>query len=295
MLSGYAMIAGLGLAWWLIGMVVVLARKEGLPIFSFYFIGSLFAALAGILFCGPARLSSLFSGDEGLRLGVCLGGVALFNSLGQALSMYNLQAGGKSLVYALPQASFLAPVLFSALALNEGLGSWKLLGLLGIASSIALLGSGSRGEAASDSVSIKRLLICLGSLALCGTGQVFMLLGGKSNALAQSPSLFSACVLAASSIVYGILSGLWFKPSMKLLVFAALWGALAWLSFSLLFIAIKTMSMFRCEGLVFAAASGINIAAFAVFSRLWFKERLGVKSICALALIVLGIAAMRRG
>ncbi|MDR3708609.1 MAG: hypothetical protein P4L33_09920 [Capsulimonadaceae bacterium] len=300
MLIGWLLTVVLGVLWGAIGIVMSSARAWGIAIFTFYTVGCSFAALLGAAVCQVTGTGDALAADaKTIPFIACLAAIALFNCAGQALTMFNLHSGGRSVVYALPQVGFLAPMAYGALAWNEPFGGAKIVGLVLIIAAIIATSKTRKSSEQAAALTPRRLLIALGALASIGASQIFVILCGRvCRDKAASPLVASTLLLLVSAVIYGgygLLRQAHVRVDARLAQFSAAWALLALVSFSVLFAVLPAMSPYKLQGVVFAAASAIGIVIFAVFSHLRQRERFSAQSICALAMILLGIFALRLG
>ncbi|MFA6815364.1 MAG: hypothetical protein WCS73_03625 [Lentisphaeria bacterium] len=286
----------LGCLWAAVGVTVALARNKNCPIWHFYTVG------AG----GGAFLCWLFwcftpSGASAIpQLLVFMGCAAFFNALGQALTMYNLKASGRSLAFTLPQINFVFPFLYAALFMNGVINFLNVSGFVLI--TVAILcscKSAKKDSLESQSLLSLRELFLGGSAAvIIGIGQIFLLYAAtiKNDA---PPILKAALILTVSAIVYGIGACIDHKHSLALKLHAMhygfFWSVAAMLSYYVLLRALSVMGPFNRSGIVFALAGSITIVIFWLFSFLKMHDKISRRQMIVLSLILGGIVAIRLG
>jgi len=295
MLGAWLVTISVGLIWSAIGVVMASVKKRKFPEFAFYLFGTATAAIIGwvILFAkGALDLNAM----KDLPLLCTLSGAALLNSIGQVLTLKNLEGKGSSLAYALPQTCFLIPFLFTIMFQHETLNIWKMCGLASITVAIyAMAIAAGKG----NGLSIKKLLIGGLSALLIGSSQILLMQAMQSAKQYSVSSLYcSVIVMSVSIFVFGTIVYIRRRIARferGIIKWSVLWGVLAILSFSLLFHALNRMSIYGSTGIVFAVGSSMCIVGFSLFS--WFKlnEKFSRITVSAIALIIIGIISIRLG
>lgn len=303
MLSGFLLLFLLGFCWASAGAAVAVARHEKCSVWTFYFTGSLAAALMswGLLVFGS---TPDFSGLFYMPVVLYIAAAAFFNALGQAVTMYNLSAGGRSIAFAIPQTCFLIPFIFAICFWGENLSFWSAAGIICIAGAILINGWKKDDKKDADSsIGRRRLLIGVLAALIVGLSQLMLLFPSRmaGEEAARAMQFRVPLLLSFSVLFYGvgifIFHGKLYKEyfSAKVYKWGLLWGIAAIFSYIVLFMALDLMSRHGQSGIVFAVACSVNIVLFALFSGIRMKEKLSFQQLCSIMMIVAGIISVKAG
>ncbi len=295
MTVGFLLTSLLGLLWAAVGITVALARRRNCPIWHFYTAGSGGAAFLCWIWWSFDPVGS----GAIPRLLLFTAPAAIFNALGQALTMYNLKSSGRALAFALPQTNFIFPFLYAGIFLG---GVFNVLNVTGLALiTAAILCSGQR-ETENGSrralLSFRELGLGVAAAVIVGMGQIFLLYAADTGGDAP-PILKSALILTVSTAVYG--TGAWIdrrrprRLKFRSLRYGLLWSIAATLSYYVLFCSIAVMAESNRSGVVFALAGSMTIVLFWLFSALKLRDRVSKRQIAILLLILAGIVTIRLG
>ena len=299
MLSGFLLLFLLGFCWASAGAAVAVARHENCSIWTFYFTGSLAAALMSWGWLAFRNLPE-FSGLLYMPVLIYIVAAAFLNALGQAVTMYNLSAGGRSIAFAIPQTCFLLPFVFAVFFWGERLSFWSAAGIICIAAAILINGWKKNGD---TSFGARRLFIGIAAALIVGLSQLMLVFPSRmvGEEAAAAMAFRVPLLLSFSALFYGlgifVFHGRLFKGffNVKVYKWGVCWGIAAIFSYVVLFMALDLMSRHGQSGIVFAVACSVNIVLFALFSGIRMKERLSIQQLCSIVMIVVGIISVKAG
>ena len=291
MQTGYLWNIGLGVLWGSVGVVVALARKQQCPIWSFYTLGALLAALFSLPFC-PLTANGI------TLLGILiLAAGALCAALGQAMTMYNLRGQARAVLFSIQQMNFVFTYILSLLFLNEKITFCSGLGIILLFG--AITGTGMLGSTAADRSlpDLRRLLIGVAASALCGCGQFAFLAAGNNYLSEVHPGVKGLLTLIFCAFSYALDVSVERKELQKnwrqVLRYGILWGILAGLSYRVLFETIDRMNEIGRSGLVYPIGCSVCILTFYLYSAIRLRDKISWRQMLMIAGIITGVVLLR--
>lgn len=296
MSTGYLLLLALGICWTFVAIILSEAKSKNCSIFAFYCIGSFLAALLLLLWGGAPLLKELILPEKRFAVG-CFAVCAIFNGIGQGITMWNLKKGGRALAYAIPQLSFLLSFVWSIFFWSQQLNWRSASGIVLIVTAVVFL-SMCKQQKNSSELELKRVFISIGAMMLCGISQILLITPTQlPEAKALSP-LTGSCVIQASNALFFLIlllcrykqekSGI--KPAVKYGIF---WGIFASCAYCVLLPALRILGKIGQSGIVFAVGSSMTILLFALFTVIRFREKLTLAQWGAFAGIITGIILVR--
>ena len=294
---GWMLVVLLGMAWTAIGVVVSEGRRRECPVPQFYFAGSLVAVAILLFLAGGAGMRAIFSSESRLAVAGFFVG-SLFNGAGQAVSMMNLEHGGRALAYAIPQQAFLFPYLWSLFFWGQRASLLSCCGIALIVCAIFYLAV-TRSADRSSSLPPRRILVAVLAFFLMGTSQVFIVSAARLESAQGLSKFASSGVVLGANVVFFLFWSLirrcGFGSFRLYLPFGALWGVCAAASYCVLFMALEVLGREHREGIVFPLGAGILILAYSLFTVVRYREKLNWRQICTFAALVCGIFCVKLG
>ena len=299
----YLLLPLIGLAWTLVAVTVANARAKNISIFHFFLLGGAISALIFWVmnaFLGIG-LEHLFSNQYRYAT-ICFIVGSLLNSLGQAISMYNLKAGGRALAFAIPQLAFLLPYTWSLIFWNEKLTIYGISGLFLITLAICYLSlrkkNNSSAVQSNTSLDCKRLIVSFVAMMFIGASQIatsIPMLLKKEN---QLPAITGSMIIQIMAVIFFaiccIFSPVKFVNAVKASIkFSIMWAIGAVASYCILLPTIKIMATKSQSGIVYPVACSTLIMLFAIYTSVFFKEKLSKSQIVAFLAIIAGIFLVR--
>lgn len=296
MSTGYLLLLALGICWTFVAIILSEAKSKNCSIFAFYCIGSFLAALLLLLWGGLPLLKELVMPEKRFAVG-CFAVCAIFNGIGQGITMWNLKKGGRALAYAIPQLSFLLSFVWSIFFWSQQLNWRSASGIVLIVTAVVFL-SMCKQQKNSSELELKRVFISIGAMMLCGISQILLITPTQlSSAEALNP-LTGSCVIQASNALFFLIllqcrykqekSGI--KPAVKYGIF---WGIFASCAYCVLLPALRILGKIGQSGIVFAVGSSMTILLFTGFTVIRFREKLTLAQWGAFAGIITGIILVR--
>ena len=297
----YLLLPLIGLVWTFVAVTVAYARAKNIPIFHFFLVGGTISTLIFFIINLCVGMENIFSAQyRAATIYFIIG--SLLNSLGQAISMYNLKQGGRALAFAIPQLAFLLPYTWSLIFWKEKLTVFGITGLLLITLAICYLSLKKKNNNSSTpsntSLDYKRLIVAFIAMFFIGASQIatsMPMLLTKEN---QLSTLTGSMVIQISAVVFFsiccIFSPVKFIESIKRSVkFGFYWSIGAVTSYCVLLPALKIMGNKNQSGIVYPVACSTLIMLFAIYASIFFKEKLSQSQIAAFIAIVVGIFLVR--
>lgn len=292
MSTGYLLLLALGICWTFVAIILSEAKSKNCSIFAFYCIGSFLATLLLLLWGGLSLLKELILPEKRFAVG-CFAVCAIFNGIGQGITMWNLKKGGRALAYAIPQLSFLLSFVWSIFFWSQQLNWRSASGIVLIVTAVVFL-SMCKQQKNSSELELKRVFISIGAMMLCGFSQILLITPTQlPSAEALSP-LTGSCVIQASNALFFLIlllcrykqekSGI--KPAVKYGIF---WGFFASCAYCVLLPTLRILGEIGQSGIVFAVGSSMTILLFSAFTVIRFREKLTLSQWAAFATIVAGI------
>ena len=296
-MSGWSLVVLLGAAWTAVGVVVSEGRRRECPVPQFYLAGSLVAVTILLCLAGVEGARAIFSSGSRLAVAGFFVG-SLFNGAWQAVSMMNLERGGRALAYAIPQQAFLFPYLWSRFFWAQRATLLSCCGIVLIVCAIFYLAV-TRSADRSSSLPFRRIMIAVLALFLIGTSQIFIVSSARLESAQGLSKFASSGVILGANVLFFLFWSLirrrGFASYRLYLPFGALWGVCAAASYCVLFTALEVLGREPRDGIVFPLGAGILILAYSLFTVVRYREKLNWRQIVAFAALVCGIFCAKLG
>ena len=296
MTSGYLLLFALGLCWTLVAITLSEAKSRNCNIFAFYCVGSFLAMLLLSILGGLPMLMELVQPEKRLAI-VCFAVCSLFNGTGQGITMWNLKKGGRALAYAIPQLSFLLPVVWSIFFWSQQL-NWRSGGgiLLIVASTLYL--TMSKHEGSGSELDLKRVLISVSAMVICGISQILLITPAQFPAEKALSPLTGAWVIQVVNALFFLLlltisQNRKTKELKSATKYGIFWGVFATMAYCVLLSVTRILGKFGQSGIIFAVGCGMTIALFSLFTVLHYHEKQRLPQWLAFAGIIIGIVLVR--
>ena len=293
-----------GLLWTGVGVCLTKARRARCHVENFYVVASI-AGLLGLLLWLLLRGELLPPAWSWFVCGCMVVG-AVFNALSNTCTMLNLGQGNAALYFALSRMGFSLSFRWSVLVWHEDARWYNFLGIACLVCAVILTAIAKSGtNLAETQLSHRRLLLSLGSTLCSGCSQVCMVFPSSAMFASQNlptlpPLVKTALVFSTNIVFFSIVIACRRHsaapcPRRPLVAWALLWSLLAIGSYAALFAALHHLGPLNRAGIAFPIGGAVQIFAFALIARCCWKEKLTPLQLIALALIILGIIAVRLG
>lgn len=291
-----------GLLWAAVGVCVTTARRTKCHVEHFYIIGSLISVLIIVLWqlCHGELIPPVWS----WFVFACMIVGSTLNALCNTCTMLCMNGTGAALYFALARIGFSISFLFSVFVWHEQANFLKFAGIACLVIAVACSAIAKRGGAASGTApafSHKRLILSLTASLCSGFSQICMVFPYSKPFADQNiptlPALTKATLVFLTNITLftGVTLSRKYHEKIHyrpLLTVCLIWGFLAVFSYACLFATLSYLGPEGHSGLVFPIGGAVQIFAFAVFARCYWKEKLNPLQIAALIFIILGIFAV---
>ena len=296
----YLLLPLLGIVWALVAVVVANARAKGVSIFHFFMVGSVFSSLFFIGINFFTGMENVFS-PQYRTATLCFAVGSLLNGCGQAVAMYNLKQGGRALAFTIPQLAFILPYACSIIFFGEKLTFAGAAGLLLIAGAIYFLSVKKSGTSTDDSgtaLSAKRILTAFAAMVIIGSSHIATSIPAQLEKSSQLSTLAGSMVIqviaAVLFTVFSLFSPVKFAEAVKKCVKSSIfWGIGAIASYCVLLPALKFMGERNQSGIVYPVGCSENIILFALYTSIFYREKLSRSQIAAFLVIIVGIFLVR--
>lgn len=219
----------------------------------------------------------------------------LGNLTGIFLMIVSMRRGPQAASYTFAQCAMIWPFVAGVMIWGDPSHPLNYLGVALIAVCIAMLARkpGHDGQAAA---SLPWLGICLTGFVVLGVTQILCTLpsrwpGWQDAARVRIPLLYIPGALMLAAVCKGTR-----RPIPGGMIRAALvCSVVALTSIVTVLSSLDNLARVQKASLVFPIVTGINVTAFACYSRLWLKERLGIPGWSGVALGVTGILLLGVG
>lgn len=296
MTLGYILLLVLGICWTLVAITLSEAKNKNCSVLIFYCIGSFLAvSLLGVI-GGLTVIRELMLPEKRFAV-FCLAVSSLLNGTGQGITMWNLKQGGRALAYAIPQLSFLCPFVWSIFSWDQRL-NWRSGGGIFLIVAATLFLSMNRHAGSGSSLSLKRVLISVAAMLICGASQIVMITPTRLPAEQAVSPLTGACVIQAANALFFLFLicvnrreslSIW-KTSAK---FGVFWGVFATCAYGVLLSVLNILGKVGQSGIVFAVGCGMTIAFFTIFTVIRYHEKQSIGQWVAFSVIAIGVILVR--
>lgn len=292
----YLLLPLLGLLWTLVAIIISEARQHNIKITYFYLTGSILSALLLLAVNIRTGIASFFHAQCRITI-LCFAFGAVFNGMGQAISMANLRQNGRALAYSIPLLAFLLPYFWSVFFWSQHF-SWQAgTGLLIIIAAILFLTMKKDlplQNSANSTLPFYRVMIAVAAMIIIGIGQVLMAIPTQ---FPKEQTLSPWAGASLIQIVNAIFFLIWilveghnsFKELKRACRFGLFWGICAAASFCVLFFALRALGEMQQAGIVFPTGCSITILLYSIFTSLRFREKLTWSQYLAFILVSVGI------
>lgn len=301
-MADFLLILLIGGIWTLVSVIVIKGRHEGCSSEAFYLVGN----IVSVFFC---LFSFLFPGidmDDLSQPGkaevlICFAAASLLNGIGQAVTMYNLKAGGRTLAVAIPQMAFLFPFLGGMLFWNEPVSSVRICGVLVIALAVLATTLGRVQPQGNGGVwDLSRLYLALLAAGLLGCSQLIVVMAGYCWPEGMLSNMTRTFFYMLSAVAF--FGGMFFRKAQKnwrvlkkSLKWGAVWGIVATFSNLLLFFCVERFTQNNQSGIVYATGGAVLMVGIACYTRIVLKEKLAVAQYIGLVGMIAGLLMARLG
>ena len=276
-----------GLCFASLGVVLSLASSNNINIYSYYFLGSLFA------FTGSAVLVVEWQSiPEMTRCGelvMWMSTGSIFNCLGHLLLFFNMKHFHKGASWAIAMSALIIPYSASTFIWGEQV---TLSGICGCI--IIIIGIIGLSIARKDSAGARKgnlwLLSSLANFVCYGLAQICMGVPSHWEHWLDSANLrspLSALLCAVFMFIVMILN----KQTgyRKTLVYGIVYSVIYLTALCLIFKTLDILSVFEMSKIFWPLGSGVCIFSFCIYSHIRFREKFSRLDVCSIIILLCGL------
>ena len=281
-----------------ISIIVSRIAKDRISFFQFFTLSNLVASAAAWILLPDWSLAPEIEWRNVLLITALVGFV---NTASQAALVCSMKWGHNGLSVAIRNTAAMITMLFALIFLHEKISLINAFGVLTVIVSLAVIAIfGKKNTVSSD---LKKWIPAVaGSLLLSGLYQILLTSTVTLPEATRKANIIIPCLLGFCGIGNLIASQIeqkirhddrkFFHFEKKVWQVLFCWSAAALLQYYLLIKALSSMKEAAMASLTWPMLIGVNVTAFSIFCRLWWKEKYPLTTILGMVGCVAGIIMM---